>query len=224
MRSSISTGAPVGVLQACEWDDVGVMTRRGAAWVISLPLVVVSWLGAHCLAYWLVSPGAEHHMGMHAEHGHAWLGYTPAVAVWALALVVAGLVLCVGEGLRGQGPSRPPVRLFALLPPVAFAVQEHVERLIGSGSIPYDLVVEPTFLVGLALQLPFAVAALLLTRALYTIGVGLGRVMAGTLALGRPLCFGPPSLLRMPASATLVSPSVLALGHGQRAPPALGCL
>jgi uncharacterized protein YuzE len=39
---------------------------------------------------------------LHAEHGHAWLGYTPALAVWALTVVVAGLVLCVGAGLRGH--------------------------------------------------------------------------------------------------------------------------
>jgi hypothetical protein len=196
------------------------MTRRTAAWVISLPLAVTSWLGAHCLAYWLVSPGAEQHMGMHAEHGHAWLGYTPALAIWGLALVVAGLLLCIGEGLRGHRPAGPPVRFFALLPPLAFAVQEHVERLLGSGALPLDLVLEPTFLVGLALQLPFAVAALLLTRALYALGFGLGCVLAGRLALARPLRQGPPALLRRPESATLVSPSLLALGHGQRAPPA----
>jgi hypothetical protein len=196
------------------------MTRRRAVWAIALPLAVASWLGAHCLAYWLVASGAERHMGLHADHGHAWLGYTPALAVWGLTLVVAGLVLCVGEGLRGRRPSGPPVRLFALLPPLAFAVQEHLERLIGSGAIPYDLVLEPSFLVGLALQLPFAVAALLLTRALYTLGFGLGRVLAAKLVLRRALRRGPPALVRLPASAMLVTPSVLVLGHGQRAPPA----
>jgi hypothetical protein len=203
---------------------MAVMTRRTAAWVIALPLAVASWLGAHCLAYSLVSPGAEQHMGMHAEHGHAWLGYTPALAVWGLALVVAGVVLCVGEGLRGRRPTRPPVQLFALLPTAGFVVQEHAERLIASGSIPPDLLVEPTFVLGLALQLPFAVAALLVTRALYALSFGLGRAMAcSTPAVGWPLRHGPPSLSLRPASATLVSPSVLALGHGQRAPPATSC-
>jgi hypothetical protein len=199
---------------------VVVMTRRKAAWVISLPLAVASWLGAHCFAYWLVSPGAEQHMGMHAEHGHAWLGYTPALAVWGLALVTAGVVLSVGEGVRGRRPSRPPVRLFAVLPPVAFVVQEHAERLLASGSIPLDLVLEPTFLVGLALQLPFALAALLLTRALYALGVGLGRVFAARLPVGCTLRRGRPALVQLPASPTLVPPAPLALGHGQRAPPA----
>jgi hypothetical protein len=198
------------------------MIRRTGAWAIAVPVVVASWLGAHCFAYWLVSPGAEHHMGVHAEHGHAWLGYTPALAVWGLALVLAGVVLCLADGLLGRRPSRPPVRLFAFLPPIGFTLQEHAERLIASGAVPYDLVVEPTFLVGLALQLPFALAGLLLTRALYAIGFGLGRVLAGKLSLRRALRCGAPALLQLPESAMLVSPSVLALGHGQRAPPATG--
>jgi hypothetical protein len=199
------------------------MNRPMAAWAIALPLAVASWLGAHCFAYWLVSPGAEHHLGVHSEHGHAWLGYTPALAIWGVALVVAGVVLCAAEGLRGRRPAPPPLRLFALLPPAGFAVQESLERLIASGSIPYDLVAEPTFVVGLALQLPFAVAALLLTRALYALAFGLGRVLGGAPGVGAPLHCGPPTLLHLPASAMLVSPSLLALGHGQRAPPAVGC-
>jgi hypothetical protein len=196
------------------------MTRLTAL-LVAIPLALASWLGAHCLAYWLVSPGAEHEMGMHAEHGHAWLGYGPALAVWGLTVVLAGLVLCVGGGLRGHRSAGPPIRLFALLPPVGFAVQEHAERLIASGTLPHDLVVEPTFLVGLALQLPFALAALLITRALYALCFGLGRALAGGApAVGRPLRHGWPSLLVRPVSTTLVGPSVLALGHGQRAPPA----
>jgi hypothetical protein len=198
------------------------MTGRMAAWVLALPLAVASWLGAHCFAYWLIPPGAEHHMGVHAEHGHAWLGYTPALAVWGVALVLAGVVLSLAAGVRGRRPSGPPVRLFAFLPPFAFTVQEHAERLIGSGAVHYDLALEPTFLVGLALQLPFALAALLLTRALYAIGFGLGRALAGKLSLRQPPRYAAPALLQLPESATLVRPSVLALGHGQRAPPAAG--
>jgi hypothetical protein len=188
--------------------------------MLALPFAVASWLGAHCLAYWLVAPGAEQHMGMHAEHGHAWLGYTPALALWGLTLVIAGLVLCAGAGLRGLRPARPPVRLFAVLPPLAFTIQEHAERLLASGSLPHYLLLEPTFLVGLALQLPFALAALLVTRALYALGVGLGRVLATRLPVGRALRHGLPALAQLPAPPTLIAPAPLALGHGQRAPPA----
>jgi len=187
-------------------------------------LTVVSWLAAHCLAYWLVSPGGEHpHMGMHADAGHAYLGYTPALGAWLLALVLAGLALCVGEGLRGRRPARPPVRLFVLVPPIGFVVQEHLERLVGSGAIPHDLVLEPTFLVGLALQLPFAVAALLLVLALQAVAFGAGCALARQLA-GPSMRAAARSLLTVRAATSDVARSVLVPGHGPRGPPAAASL
>jgi hypothetical protein len=159
-------------------------------------------------------------MGLHAVSGHGYLGYAPALALWGLALLVAGLLLCAREGLRGRRPSPPPVRLFVLLPPVGFVVQEHLERLVGSGGISHELVLEPTFLVGLALQLPFALAALLLAHALNALGFGVGSALSRWLAFRRPAPVVAPSLSRLPASPTLVTSSVLALGHGPRAPPA----
>lgn len=207
----------MGCPQRC--DDAGLMRGHPAAWLIPLPLAVTSWLGAHCLAYWLVSPPGDR-MGLHTESGHAYLGYAPALALWGFALIVAGLVLCVGNGLRGSRPSPPPLRLFVVLPPVAFTLQEHLERLVGTGGIPHDLLLEPTFVLGLALQLPFAVAALLLAHALNAIGFATGRALAYDLTLRRAFAAAPPSVLEVPMSATLTTPSVLALGHGPRAPPA----
>jgi hypothetical protein len=191
--------------------------------MVALPLAVASWLGAHCLAYWFVAPAGEHQMGVHAESGHAYLGYTPAILIWGLALVVAGLLLCVGHGLRGRRPSRPPLRLFALVPPIGFTVQEHLERLIGTGGLPPDIVLEPTFLVGLALQLPLTLAALLLAHTLSGAGFTLGRMLAPKLAPLRPHRVTPASPQRLPAAATPIGPPVLALGHGPRAPPAAPC-
>jgi hypothetical protein len=159
-------------------------------------------------------------MGVHAEAGHAYLGYTPALIIWGVALVVAGVVLCVGEGLRDRRLSQPPVRLFALLPPAGFAVQEHFERLVGTGDIPYDLVTEPTFLVGLALQLPFALVGLLLAYALRALGFGFGRAAAHPLAVRGPVSVTPAGLLGCPASAAFIPAFVLTPGQGPRAPPA----
>jgi hypothetical protein len=143
--------------------------------------------------------------------------------IWGLALVLTGLLLCVGEGLRGRRPSRPPLPLFALLPPLGFAVQEHLERLTATGRVPDDLMTEPTFLVGLALQLPFALAALLVAYALRALGLGLGRAVAGTLAFRGRVRVAPRTPLRLAAPAMVITASVLALGHGPRAPPTAGC-
>jgi hypothetical protein len=183
-------------------------------------VATVSWLSAHCLAFVLVPPAGGEHMHDHAEGGHTYFGSTPLLIAALLTVLAAGLLLCVGEGLRG-GTARlgPPALLFALLPPLGFVVQEHVEELVRSGSITGDLVTEPTFLTGLALQLPFAVAALLLCRALYALGYGLGRFLARRLAVATRVHSVAPSVRRRPAPVTLIPPSVLALGHGSRAPP-----
>jgi hypothetical protein len=160
-------------------------------------------------------------MHRHAEGGHTYFGSTPVLVAALGTVLVAGLVLCVGEGLRGRTARLgPPALLFALLPPLGFVVQEHIEELVRSGSVSGVLITEPTFLTGLALQLPFAVAALLLCRGLYALGYGLGRFLARRLAVATRVQSLAPPVLRRPASVTLIPPSVLALGHGSRAPPA----
>lgn len=196
------------------------MTHRRAAWLVALPVAVISWLNAHCLAYVLVPPAASEHMHHHAEGGHTYLA-APALVGALVTVLAVGLVLCVGEGLRGRrGGIGPPALLFALLPPLGFVSQEQAEELIRSGSLSPGLFIEPTFLAGFALQLPFAVVALLLCRALYALGHGLGCLLAGRLAVAARGSAPAPAEHRRPLSVSLVRPSVLAEGHGSRAPPA----
>lgn len=196
------------------------MRQRRAAWLIALPVAMASWLAAHCVAFVLVPPAGGEHMHHHVEGGHTYFGSAPLLIAALVTVLAAGLVLCVGEGLRGRARSSPPALIFALLPPLGFAVQEHLEHLIRSGWVPGDLVIEPTFLTGLALQLPFAVAALLLCRGLYALGYGLGRFLARRPTVAIRVRNPALSVRRRPASVTLIPPSVLALGHGSRAPPA----
>jgi hypothetical protein len=197
------------------------LTHRRAAWLVALPVATASWLNAHCLAYVLVPPAGGEHMHHHVEGGHTYFWSTPVLIAALVTILAAGLVLCVGAGLRGGAAGlAPPALLFALLPPLGFVVQEHVAELLRAGSLPTDLIAEPTFLTGLALQLPFAVAALLLCRCLYALGYGLGRFLARRLAVTIQVPALAPSVHRRPTSVTLIPPSVLALGHGSRAPPA----
>jgi hypothetical protein len=200
------------------------MRQRRVAWLVALPVATASWLNAHCLAYVLVPPAASEHMHHHAEGGHTYLGSTPVLIAALVTVLAAGLVLCAGEGLRGRtGGLGPPALLFALLPPVGFVSQELVEDLVRSGSLSAGLFTEPTFLAGFTLQLPFAVAALLLCRGLYALGYGLGRLLAARLAVTTRAAGPRPATHRRPVSVALIAPSVLAQGHGSRAPPALAC-
>jgi hypothetical protein len=180
-------------------------------------------VNAHCLAFVLVPPAGGEHMHHHAEGGHTYFGSTPVLIAALVTVLAAGLVLCVAEGVRGTARLSPPAVLFALLPPLGFVVQEHLEDLIRSGSLSSALITEPTFLAGFALQLPFAVAALLLCRCLYTLGYGLGRLLARRVAVPTRVHGLAPPVHRRPARVTLIPPSVLALGHGSRAPPAPAC-
>ena len=168
-----------------------LMKRFGAPWLVSLPFMAAGCLAAHSLAYHLVSVPTER---------HGYLAFAP------LFLGLLGALALVGVVRRGRSPS--PLA-FAALPPLAFVVQEHAERL--------ELVVaEPAFLVGLLLQLPFALAALVAARAF----VGLADLVCEALAR-RPAALRAPVLL---APAEVVDGprlSPLAFSRSSRAPPAV---
>jgi hypothetical protein len=61
---------------------------------------------------------------------------------------------------------------FALLAPAAFVVQEHLETLLHTGAAPFGTALQPTFLPGLLLQIPFALAGYAIARALVRLADG----------------------------------------------------
>jgi hypothetical protein len=89
------------------------------------------------------------------------------------AALGAALLLCAVCSFATSAPAAPglPRVMFACLPPLAFALQEHVEYVIGHGHVPWTLAVDPTFGAGLLLQIPFAVAAYVLARLLVAVAV-----------------------------------------------------
>jgi hypothetical protein len=187
-------------------------------WALALPLAAIGWLAGHSLAYTLVVPHDAHREELLAETGHAYLAATPHVISCALTIVLAGIVLAVYEGVRGNARARVPVWPVALLPPLGFAAQEYLERLIELNTVAAATALEPTFLVGIALQLPLGVAAVLIANAVLAFGHALGRSAAGVRAL-RLLAW--PTLPPLPArpDPVLARTPVLAGCHGQRAPP-----
>jgi hypothetical protein len=102
------------------------------------------------------------------------------------------------------------------LPPLAFALQELSERLLRAEAFPFHAALEPRFLLGLLLQLPFGLLALLLARMLLRV---VERIVRALVRARRP---------RLPTSASwslrqvfdLPRIPALALGYQQRGPPA----
>jgi hypothetical protein len=193
-----------------------VMGGRGLVWMLSLPLAVAGWLGAHSVAYVLVVPDPDHRAELLSDAGHGYLGAAPLLLACAITLVLAGLALAILDGLRGGSRARVPVWPVALLPPLGFAVQEHLERLIELNAFPFEAVLEPTFIVGMALQLPFALAAVTLARAVLALGYLIGRAFA--VRRSRPPAH--PTDQRLPAWLGPKPVRPLAAGHCERAPPA----
>ena len=185
--------------------------RPRAGWLVALGLLGAGWVTAHVLSYMLVVPAAERGRMM-AQTGHGYFRPTDLLILCGI-ITLAGLALCVvaGKSLRAPRPWT-----LALLPPIGFVVQEHVERLAASGGFSTHLVTEPRFLLGLLLQLPFALAALIFARLLVSFARRLARSLERT---GRPKLVSVE--LSRPAMVDRRRPrlSVLALGRGERAPP-----
>lgn len=154
--------------------------RRRLAWGVALPLALAGTQAAHALAYALVYPQASLRGAALAATGHSYFMWLPAVlaAAGACALLsLGGTVVCAA---RGRSEHAVPASALALLAPAVFCLQEILELSLHTGTFGWRAVLAPTFLPGLALQLPFALAAYLVARMLLRAATALG------LALARP--------------------------------------
>jgi hypothetical protein len=174
-------------------------------------------LAGHWLGYRLAIPDAHTRADALSSSGHPYLGNASLAHTTCLLVLMAALVFRALAGFRGK-PGRPAASpAIVLLSPAAFVVQEHVERFVHSGQMPWTTALQPSFLVGLALQLPFALAALLVACALDSVAHAVGRALAAA----------PPRLLFRVFVALLAyvtaAPRLagLAQGYGERAPPLL---
>ena len=187
------------------------MFPRALAWLFPLPLVAAVGLAAHALGYRAVAASP-------AGHAHSMTHGTGAWYVCAALCGVTALVALAGIALvsaRRGTALRAPLWLVALVPPLGFTAQEELGRLLHTGAA---LPVEATFLFGLLLQIPVALLALLLVRAL----LATAAVLVGSLRSGKPhghatrIPFARPAWLDLAPSFP-----ALALGYGERGPPAL---
>ena len=136
------------------------------------------------------------------------------VAATALIATCARLLLARARA-RGAGGVSP--WLFFVLPPLAFASQELAERLLHAEAFPFQAALEPRFVLGLLLQLPFGLLALLVARALLRVVEGL----VDALARARTKRFLVAASWSLLEACDLPRIPALALGYPQRGPPAL---
>ena len=150
--------------------------RRGLTWALILPLLLGGTEIAHALAYRLVFP--QLHARVLAATGHAYLAWLPLVLGVTGALAIAALVAAGIDAARGRSPRDVPAWAFAAVPPLAFVLQEVLELSLHLGTFGWRAVLAPTFVPGLLLQLPLALAAYLVARVLVRAAESIGRALA----------------------------------------------
>ena len=104
------------------------------------------------------------------------------------------------------------------MPPLAFVFQEFLERWLAGGSFPWWMVLQPTFRIGLLLQLPFGLVAYLAARLLLRVADDVGSMLR-RLVERTPLPGISPNWF--PFELHPVRVPVLADGHAGRGPPSL---
>jgi hypothetical protein len=189
--------------------------RRAAAWLLALPLMVAASQVAHVFAYRLVYPEAGVRLHALLVTGHSYMTLWPKLLAMGGALELAALVSIVVGNVHRRRSTPVTPWAFALMPPLAFVLQELLERWFVSGSFPWWMALQPTFRIGLLLQLPFALLAYLLARLLLRVADRVGKALRLN-RQPRRRGLSPrwhPVLLRSPRIA------VLADGHAGRAPP-----
>ncbi len=193
--------------------------RRGLAWLVAVPLMLAGSQVAHMLAYRIVYPQAGVRLHDLVETGHGYLSALPLALGVAGAVVVLSLAASLVDAARGRGVRSLPPWAFALLPVVGFGLQEYIERWLAWGSFPWAAALEPTFLIGIALQLPFGALAFVVVRVLLRTARRLGRRLARV----RPPRLGPALCpLLIPAAQPLPPlSSLLSRRLGRRGPPLL---
>jgi hypothetical protein len=197
-------------------------TRRPLAWPVSLSVFVAGWLVAHSLAYRLVASGEEGGGALVEQTGHGHLAFSPGLMAASVTVLLLALGGAVVAGATGRTIPAVPVAPFVALPLLDFVFHTVLESLQHGHAVSAGDALESVFIVGLALQVPLAVAALLLARVALAWAEGLGR---GLTPRWRPR----PPVLASPAPPRLLigtehRPIVPALcsSCAERGPPVSG--
>jgi hypothetical protein len=185
--------------------------------MIALPFTLAGSQVAHVVAYRWVYPSSQVRLHALLSTGHGYMDRLPILFGVAGAVVAISLVVAIGDAARGRNARALPPWAFALLPLTAFTLQEILERSFHTGTFVWQAVESPTFVPGLALQLPFAAAAYVIARLLLRTASAVGRMIGrrrGWPVARRGLArVRPPVVVRLPRLAPLAAEAA------GRAPP-----
>jgi hypothetical protein len=193
--------------------------------MVVLPAIVVGSQIAHGLAYWWAYPEASLRLTALAHSGHGYMAYAPAALGFLAAVQLIGFGVVVADRIRGRRLRPLPAWAFVLIPAVGFTLQEHLERMLATGTsaFPWWTVLEPSFWRGLVLQVPLGIAAYLVAKALLrTASTVADVVVARRRARRRGVALRAPSRSWRPVAAFLPRQPVLAGLAAGRAPPLVG--
>jgi hypothetical protein len=197
--------------------------RQRLPWLIVLPLMVAGSMGAHALSRLLAGTPVEGAVGADVDGGsdRASVGVAAhsvlPIGVLSAFAVAVGVSWLLGRA-RGRRRNGASPWVFFVLPPLAFSAQELIERVVRAEAAPFHAAVEPRFLAGLALQVPFGLVALVVARLL----LRAVRRIVQALVQQQPVLAGRGlAVLRLPIVFELPRIPALALGYPQRGPPTL---
>ena len=194
-----------------------MVSRRSLAWTVSLPLVAAGVESGHWLAFRVVYPDPYSRAQALVGSGHSYLSAAPIFFAVAGAVAVCAFGLRVfRRGAPDSGAVPASLLPFLLVSPLAFALQECIERLF-MGGWPFAAAFAPTFLPGLLFQVPFALLAFVLARWLLRVADRLRALVLG----GRPARVSASLVLRFAGFELVVLSRVapLAWGRSERGPP-----
>jgi hypothetical protein len=184
--------------------------RRLLAWLVALPLTAAGTYLTHSLLPARAHAGGGH---THPTTDTGLLGFLCSApfllsTIGLLALLVAIRVVQT----RSTSVSAWP---FALLVPLGFLIHHHLEHFVGGSPAPLGALVGSELLVGLALQLPFALLAYLVVSALLRVADSL--VAALSARRRRRVVPTAASPIRISVSTPRIA--LLATAAAPRAPP-----
>jgi hypothetical protein len=151
------------------------MRRRRLVVPCVLALSGLGWAGAHAVAHRAVM--AEGSMAEPAGVA-AYLSYLPISLVLCLALALP-LAAGAAVGGRWRGTSIRSLWLFGLVPVFGFLGHSAEPLVGGDGAVSQLGALVPVALVGLLIQIPFALVAVGLARRILWLAEGLARALAG---------------------------------------------